>query len=320
MNIILTGSSGYIGTLLLTSWLNNPKVKRIIAIDSVRPKFLSALGHPRIQFIQKDLADVNFDEIREKIDAVVHAAYLIRKPYFQNAAKAQERSNFSGAENIFSFAFKNNISKLIHFSSVAVYGATSRNTLGCKFRESDPVAETKIAYGADKGLIEKNLEKALRVRNPKTQVITFRPGSISGPFYKNMVRKSGLQSYLKAFPIIPITSNVGARQFVHESDVVHAVNFCLEKKLKEKHSVFNLVPQDHLTFKDIAKLLNKAVVKIPLSLARLSFNLMWHLSLGKIPSAPGTINSYSYPILADGSKISTLGFKYRYSSKDTFLA
>jgi len=320
MNILITGSSGYIGSLLIYSWLLSPKVNKIIAIDTEKPKFLSALGHPRLHFIKKDIADVDLNEIDDKIDAVVHTAYIIRKPYFRNDIERQEHSNLKGAENIFGFALKNNVKKLIHFSTVAVYGANPENSLERRFIESDPVKETKVAYGVDKAAIETKLENLVKALKSKTQVVLIRLGSVTGPFLKDAVKKSGLQSYLKVFPFVPVTSSVSARQFVHEEDVVRAINFCLETKTKDQYSILNLAPEDHLTFRDIAKLSNKVTIKIPKPIAELAFNLMWHLSLGKIPSAPGTINSYSYPILVDSSKISKLGFKYQYSSRDAFLA
>ena len=320
MKVLITGSSGYIGSLLVNSWLNNPKIEKIVAIDSQEPKFLHSKKNPKIQFIKQDVADVDFDEIESGIDAVVHAAYVIRKPYFKSSAKLQKRSNFEGAENVFNFAFKHNIKKLIHFSTVAVYGANSENSLGRKFIESDPIGETIISYGVDKAAIERKLEELIKNYNPKTQVVSVRLGSVTGPFLKNTVKKSGLLSYLKAFPFVPVTHDEGARQFIHEEDVVRAINFFLSKDIGSKYAIFNLAPDGHLTFEDIAKLSNKIALKIPKPIARLAFNLMWHLSFGKIPSAPGTINSYSYPILVDSSKISKLGFKYLYSSKDAFLA
>lgn len=330
MKILITGSSGYIGSLLVSSWLSNPEIEKIIAIDSKEPKPLYSKNNPKIQFIKSDIADADLDSINEKIDAVVHTAYIIRKPYSRKGAQNQERSNFGGAENVFNFAFKNNTSKLIHFSSVAVYGANSENSLDRKFTESDPIGETQIAYGVDKAIIERKLENMIRKFNPsskvgsasggKTQVISIRLGSVTGPFLKNVVKKSGLQSYLRVFPFVPVTHDEGARQFIHEDDVVNAINFFLEDKIKDKYSIFNLAPEGYLTFKDMANLSNKITLKIPKPLAKLAFNLMWHLSLGKIPSAPGTINSYSYPILVDGSKVSKIGFEYKYNSKEAFLA
>ena len=333
MKILITGSSGYIGSLLVSSWLSNPKIEKIIAIDSKEPKLLYSKDNPKIQFIKSDIADTDLNLINEKIDAVVHTAYIIRKPYSKKGARNQERSNFGGAENVFNFVFKNNISKLIHFSSVAVYGANSENSLDRKFTESDPIGETQIAYGVDKATIERKLEGMIKEKNPKTQVVSIRLGSVTGPFLKNIVKKSGLQSYLRVFPFVPVTHDEGARQFIHEDDVVSAINFLLEgeinpdaksglrlKRRRENPIIFNLAPEGHLTFKDMAILSNKIALKIPKPLAKLAFNLMWHLSLGKIPSAPGTINSYSYPILVDGSKISKIGFEYKYSSKEAFLA
>lgn len=54
-------------------------------------------------------------------------------------------------------------------------------------------------------------------------------------------------------------------------------------------------------------------------MARLAFFVMWHVSRGHIPTAPGSWKGYSYPIAVDGSKVErVLGMSYTASSYDAF--
>jgi len=324
MRIILTGASGYIGSQLMDLWLKEDRIEEIIAIDLKDPRFLFEKNNPKVRFIKKNVADINFEaELPNfgEIGAVVHAAYLIRTPYFHKAEHL--RSNIFGAENVFKFALNNKILKLIHFSTVAVYGAKKGNSLERPFKENDAIQEDKITYGKDKGEIEKILQNLNQKyqNQSETEISVLRIGSVSGPFGKLVVGKKGLQSFLRGLlPFIPITGEVSARQFVHEDDIIAAVNFCLFEPLGEKYNVFNLAPNGLLTFREIAKILNKKIFKFPKFFFRTVFWLAWHLSLGKIPTPPGVVNSYAYPIIVDGLEICSKGFDYKYTGRDAFLA
>ena len=54
-------------------------------------------------------------------------------------------------------------------------------------------------------------------------------------------------------------------------------------------------------------------------MVRLAFFWVWHLTRGRIPTAPGSWKGYSYPIAVDGSKVTRmLGYTYQYSGPDAF--
>jgi UDP-glucose 4-epimerase len=325
MTILLTGSSGYIGSLLLDSWVNNPDINKIIAIDSKPPRFLPRNAHPKIHFIQKNIAHLDLEKelgSHHSIDAVVHTAYIIKTSYSKSATKLQNEANFSGLENILKFSLQHKIPKFIHFGTVASYGANPENSIKEPFSESAPLRENTIKYGSDKKNIEKLISQILTSQNSNSTLVTiFRIGSVSGPFLQNVVKKTGLMSFFRgAFPFIPIVNNESARQYIHEEDVVGAVNFILHHEAKESLTIFNLAAPEIFTFREIAQLLNKKIIKIPFWLAKLSFYFLWHLSLGKIPTPPGVINSYAYPIVVDGKKINQFGYSYNYSGKEALLA
>ena len=323
MKIFITGASGYIGSQLVDSWLKDSRIEKIIALDINLPRFLFKSDNPKIHFIQKNLADVNLEEELKDfspVDAVVHTAYFIRTPYFKKDLDYQERSNFKGAENVFDFACKNKIKKLIHFGTVASYGAKPENELSKKFEEGDQLKEDLIAYGKDKRSIEEKLREIQSRYNSETKIVVLRIGSVSGPFLQNVVKKTGLLKFFRGIlPLVPITSEKSARQYVHEDDVVGAVNFLLDREIDSGILALNLAAGSYFTFREIAEILKKKPVKIPHFVAKLAFLVLWHLSLGKIPTPPGTINSYSYPIIVDGSKITKLGFNYKYTCTDALL-
>ncbi len=324
MRLVLTGAGGYLGRMLLDSWCDDERVSSIIAIDR-RPLALlpTTVKHEKITFICGDLTSIDFETAcgRERLDAVVHTAYDIRTPYWPGAQRRHEQTNRLAAERVFRFAFKRNVSKLIHCSTIAAYGARPDNDPARPLTETAPLQEQTFAYGSHKRLIEDKLRQLVSSQPGKTETVILRIASVTGPLAQRLSSKRGLITLLKGLlPFVPITNDLALRQYLHEDDLVSAINFCLWRQLGTPLTIYNVAPDCHLTFVQIARRLRKRVVRIPYQLARLAFALAWYLSLGKIPTAPGSINSYTYPIRVDGSALVRDGFHYQYACEDAFLA
>lgn len=344
MNIFITGASGYIGGMLVDRFAKDSKVTHITALD-MKPLPNLAIRLPsgnRIAFVQHNLGDSGWEE---KVlehgmpDVVIHAAYVIRQAYGKKR-EWQIKSNITAAERVFDFVFKNKIPRLIHFSTVASYGALPQNSVSYKFRESDLLRETNYLYGADKKIIEEKLKKMFHASpassneagraGSMTQVLVVRPCAVTGPLGQNQFRRFGLLQMIKyGLPVVPITGHESARQFVHEDDVWEAVKlmagsprFASEAggRILGRYEIFNLAPPEFLLLKDMAKEIGKVSVMVPPAVVKVLFALMWHLSQGRLPTVPAGVNSYTYPIVVDGSKIAKCGFQYRYTARDALKA
>ncbi len=322
MKIFITGASGYIGGMLAERFLENPLVEGVIALDMKPPPARFPLKHPKLSWIDYNLGDSGWEEKVLKIftpDVIVHAAYVIRQGYGTKRAW-QIKSNITAAERGFNFAFQNKIKRLIHFSTVASYGALRTNTTEKLFREEDPFREAKYLYGVDKKVIEEKLQALYAKANPATQVLVVRPCAITGPRGQFMFRRFGLLFIKKGLPFIPLTGKDSARQFVHEDDIFEAIQFMVKDGIPGAYEVFNLASPDLFLLKNMAREIGKISVRIPMILGKLTFGFLWHITRGKIPTVPAGINSYTYPIIVDGSKITRLGFKYNYSGREALKA
>lgn len=324
MRLLLTGASGYLGRMLLDSWCDDERVSSIVAIDR-RPLELlpTTVKREKITFVCGELTSIDFEAIcgPEPLNAVIHTAYDIRTPYWHWAQRRHEQTNRLSAERVFRFAFSRNVTKLIHCSTIAAYGARPDNDPAQPLTEAAPLREQTFAYGSRKRLIEDELRQLMAAQSNKTEAVILRIASVTGPLAQRLSSKRGLITWLKGLlPFVPITGDQALRQYLHEDDLVAAINFCLWRQLNAPLTTYNVAPDCHLTFIQIARRLRKRVVRIPYLLVRISFALAWHLSLGKIPTAPGSINSYTYPIRVDGSALIRAGFHYQYSCDDAFLA
>lgn len=338
--IFITGGAGYVGKLLISYLVEKGGVQKVVVLDKQpKPAFFSEYEE-EIVYIQKNTLDDWESQVSEcNPDVVIHAAWEIREPYFDK--EAYRRENIVGSKKVFAFAFESSAEKLIHFSTVASYGAYPNNSPDNRFVESDDLRESGYSYADQKLAVEKQLrrmqESALQSENHTPSIAVLRPASITGPFGRNKEDGFGLQSALagdladsdsiwfrlidKLLFFTPITSK-WLRQFVHEDDVVHIISKIIRHRMETDYEVFNLAPPGEvMRGRDMARTVERPALEISPQLIRLVFFIVWHMSLGKIPTAPGVWKTYSYPIAVDGSKVADqLNFNYEHTAVEAFAS
>ncbi len=335
--ILVTGASGYVGAMLVFELAKREDVEMVFGLDVLpRPEFLDGLK--KLSWLKTNTKDLSWISKMEEFqpDIVIHTAWQIRELYGKK--KLQRKWNIEGSQRVFNFALNSPcVSRLIHFSTVASYGAYPDNSLEKFFKEEDLLRPSDYLYAEEKREVENILKKIVLERGYKfnKKIYIVRPASITGPRGRFGREKFGLQSVLSGSIIksksvwykligfltsfTPITEK-WARQFVHEDDVIEITMILAFEENLGNYEVFNLAPLGKPVFgKDMALMVGKKAVKIPPFLIRVIFFFLRHLSFGKIPTSRGGWKSYSYPILVDGSKITKVfNYKYKFESKDAF--
>ena len=303
-------------------------VEKIIALDKEeQPDFLK--NNQKIVWISANTSDGSWQEEVGKYnpDVVIHTAWQIREMYGKK--ELQWKWNVEGSDAVFDFAFNTeSVKKLIYFSTVSSYGASSKNTFEHYFKEGEPFTENEYLYGVEKRVVEANLHKKFEsTEGHKPQVFIVRPAAITGPRGRFMRIRFGLQSALsgqlkKSFIhkfISLMVSSVPAtkgwvRQFIHEDDVMDIVKLFAFNDLEGEYEVFNISPPGEPVFsKDMAHAVGKKVLPVSPFVVRIAFFFFWHLSRGRVPTSKGGWKFYSYPVLVDGSRI-TKRYNFHYSS------
>ncbi len=333
--ILITGAAGYVGAALIQKLAKREDVERIVALDKEPLPELIA-GEKKLIYIQKNTADAWEEEAAKyHPDIVIHAAWQIREMYGNK--KTQWKWNIDGSDKLFNFAFEHvSVKRLVHFSTVASYGARANNSIEHRFREEEGFRESDYLYAEEKRIVEVHLEEkyaAAKKQGSEVQVAIVRPAAITGPRGRFARIRFGLQAALSGqlkenfihrlisfmVSFVPITKN-WCRQFIHEDDVVDIVELLAFAELKSDYEVFNICPPGEVVRGvDMAKAVGKRAVYVHPQLIRLVFFWMWHLSRGRVPTSRGGWKSYSYPIAVDGSKLTRMyGFAYKYPSLDAF--
>ncbi|TXJ25874.1 MAG: SDR family oxidoreductase [Chitinophagaceae bacterium] len=127
MHILVTGGAGFIGSNLVESLLDDPRVTKVRVLDNLATGSLSNiksfLSHSKFEFIEGDIRDYDTCmQACEKIDLISHQAALgsvprsIKDPLTTNAV------NITGTLNVFTAAKEQNVRRIVFAASSSTYG------------------------------------------------------------------------------------------------------------------------------------------------------------------------------------------------------
>lgn len=330
--ILITGAAGYVGAMLVERFAKRDDVDRIIGIDK-EPMPEGFKNESKLVYLNLNTADSWQEQVRAYHPTIViHTAWQIREMYGDQAT--EWRWNIDGSDNVFDFSFAElSVDRLIHFSTVASYGAYASNTLEHRFVEEEEFRTMEYLYAEEKRIAEEHLKERYEKSDKHVTVAIVRPAAITGPRGRYMRIRFGLQSALAGqlkdsfvyrlvsamVAFVPVTPK-WLRQFIHEDDVVNIIERLAFGEKAGAYEVFNICPPGPVVLgSDMARAVGKRQLPVWPLMVRIPFFFFWHLTRGKIPTGRGAWKSYSYPIAVDGSKVTRkLGYVYQHSSPDAF--
>ncbi len=321
MKLFITGTSGYIGGMLVDRFVQRDDVDEIICLDK-SPMPARYKGNPKVLWIRANTSDESWQELiaSRKPDVVIHCAWQIREFYFRK--KLHDTWNMGGTKNVFRFMFDTrSVKKCIYPSSVAAYGAYPDNLVEKPFVESDPLREDEYLYGVQKKVSERDLEVqyaascTIHGADRTPDVTVFRIASVTGSRYAQAKRGMTLQNILARIPYIPIANPDWGRQFVQEDDLMTIFDAMIDEPPTGAYRTFNIAPPTFMKAADIVKAYGKRALYVPKELMRVSFFILRHLSLGRLPTSRGGWRSYVYPLAVDGGAVIRA-----YNSREPFIS
>lgn len=128
--ILLTGSAGYIGSVLVRTLLEEKY--QVFAIDNLMyggESLLNYLHNPFFKFLKIDITDYNsikrlFSE--NNFDAVVHLAAIVGDPACAKNKKLAYEVNLNGSLNLLECSIKYGVRRFIFASTCSNYGKMSK--------------------------------------------------------------------------------------------------------------------------------------------------------------------------------------------------
>lgn len=305
-NILITGSSGYLGRRLTEALRQSDNTGEIVGIDIQPPASPPEGG----MFYQKDIRDPQIGEIfsRHRIDTVFHLAFVV-KPIHNN--QLMHDIDVNGSQNILDNAAAAGVSHVLVTSSTLAYGAHPDNPP--QLSETDPLRGNRtFPYGYYKAVTDRMIQKFAEA-HPQLPVTILRPCTVFGP---------SIDNYISRMLFMPATVRIAGYnppvQFVHEDDFVEA---CLAGMAAEMPGAFNIAGDGTVTVDEIAAIIGTRVLPVPARILYPILEVLWRLHCPGIEVNRGYLDYVRHPFVASNQKAKdTLGFYPKYSSKETVEA
>lgn len=306
--IAITGTSGFIGSMLLRALVAERPRATILAIDRQPPE-CPERGY---RFLSLDLTDPEAGAAlaaafrKHRCTTVVHAAVPTQP---RRDVEATHELLSIGTMHLLIAAEKARVRHYCCASTTDVYGAFPTNPNFLTERHALRGAELG-AFLRDKVDVEKQFLRHQQ-KHPKDSVTILRPCTILGPTIHNY------KTHYLQHPIIPTVMGYDPLvQFVHESDVVRAFRMAIAKRVR---GTFNLVGHGVLPLSRALAMAQRIRIPIASPLLRVAGEICWQLDLSEAP--PTHLNFLQYPCVADGAKARReLGFTSVYSSQEALLS
>jgi len=306
-NILVTGASGYLGSLLIEKLASEKEILGIVNLVATDVRPLNK-DLPNVSFEKLDVREKNASEIFKKynIDCVVHLASIVT-PGKKSNREFEYSVDVDGTKNILSACLEAKVKRIIISSSGAAYGYHPENIK--PLVETNPVrGNYEFAYSHHKRLVEEEL-KMYREKHPELEQTIFRITTILGTNVNNQIT-----DLFKKPVQIGIPNNEIGFSFIWDLDAVDCFKHSI---FSDKTGIYNLSGDGYVTITERAKALKKHVFYIPSVV--LEKALLVLKKLGLTQYGPEQILFLKYRPILDNKKLKTdFGFIPKKNSHEVF--
>lgn len=305
--VALTGASSFLGRNLIGVLEEDPRTRRILAIDVKAPDTCGA----KTRMVNADLtSDASEERVAEALDAeavdtLIHLSFLSSPTYA--SAWAHELESV-GTMHLLNAARQVSPRKLILWSQTILYGAhpTNPNFL----TERHPLrADADEPFFADKIAAEREVN-AFAAKAKGTVVTTLRTAPIVGPTVRNYLTR-----YLSERVVLTLLGFDPLWQFVHEVDALAAFKLAIDRDFP---GTFNIVGEGVLPLSTVIKLAGRAALPMFHPAAEPLVSALWAAQIAAAP--PSFLRYLRYMCVADGDKAArVMGFRPSYTTREALL-
>lgn len=306
MKVWITGSSGYIGTQLLTEIERDRTIRAVVGQDVKPPaRPFKKLVHHTLDVNAPELRDVI---LRERPEALVHLAFILN-PIHDRAL--MRRVNVEGTRRIFEIAEAAGVKRVVMASSATAYGAFPDNP--SSLTEEMPVRGRANAfqYAAEKAEIDE-LARDFARAHPKVSVNVLRPCIVIGPNISNFIARLLLME-----PPVVVRGYDPPMQYVHETDAARAFWAVLKRG---KGGAYNVAGPGTIRVQEAAAMTGRAPLEVPYWIASAVNGLLWAVHAKKAEAPAAVLDFMRYPwVVANGRLERDTKFRYRYTTREAFV-
>jgi len=262
MKVLVTGSRGYIGCILVP--MLQKEGHDVIGLDTDLYERCTFTGEvPDIPTILKDVRDVEIEDL-EGIDAIIHLAGLSNDPLGDFNADLTVDINERGSIHIAKLAKKVGIERFLFASSCSNYGASGSN-----FLDENSAFNPVTPYGNSKVAVEKALIDLADEKFHPTYLRASTAYGLSPRIRFDLVANNLTAWAFTTGKVYLKSDGTPWRPIVHVEDISRAYIAVLHAPLDEIHNnSYNVgTTTENYTIKEIAEIVKEVVPDCEVSFA-----------------------------------------------------
>jgi dihydroflavonol-4-reductase len=237
--ILVTGGTGFLGAYIIKNLIEKGNSVRAIRRSPKLPFFIPKTILDKVEWVEGDILDFHsLSDAMQGIDRIIHTAAIVS--FSKKNRSEMYQTNIEGTANVVNAALENNVKRLLHVSSVAALGRTTKQEM---IDESKKWEENKnnTHYAKTKHYAEMHVWRGFAegltgaVINPST-ILGFGDWHQSScAIFRNVYK--GFPWYTK-----------GINGFVGVEDVAEAAVQVLASDISEKKYIVNA---ENMSFRDL---------------------------------------------------------------------
>jgi len=253
--VLVTGVSRYLGCRLAGRLAADPRIDRVIGVDTAPPARaeLDLLG--RTEFVLADIRNPLIAKVIDQaaVDTVVHAS-LTATPHRAGGRAPMKELNVIGTMQLLAACGKSEtVRRLVVKSTTAVYGFSARDP-AVFTEEMAARALPRSGYAKDAVEVEGYVRGFCR-RRPDVAVTTLRFANFVGPYID-----TPLTRYFR-LPVVPTALGFDPRlQLVHENDAIEVLRLAATA---DRPGTFNVAGDGVLLLSQAIRRAGKLAIAVP---------------------------------------------------------
>ncbi|MCA9666695.1 MAG: NAD-dependent epimerase/dehydratase family protein [Myxococcales bacterium] len=303
--VAVTGACSVIGDGVIARLEQDRRYVRVVALDVRKPdRPLNKTVFHKLDLTEPNAGARTAELLeRERVDTVLHAAFLARPT---RAGAWAHELEVIGTSSVLAACAACRLHKVVLFALAQAYGAHPRNPNYLEERHERRGMEGSRFF-ADKLEAERMTERFAQ-ENPATLVTILRCAPILGPNARNFVAR-----YLSR-PVAPVIMGYDPLvQLLHESDAIDAFMLCLDADFR---GTFNIASDGVLPLSTLLALAGRVAMPMPHGLAAPLSRLLWMTQVSTTP--PTFLDFLRYLCVVDTERARrVIGFEPRFDIRQT---
>lgn len=304
MNILVTGSEGYLMSKFI-DWLEKDNaVTKIIGLDIRETSRRKPGGkyvylkHDITQPLELVLQDV-------AVDTIIHAAWWFNPTH---DLRAQDRLDLQGTRNVLQLAAAKKVKQLIYLGSTTAYAPIPENPNEPPFpKEEDWRKNSELRkravyrYSRNKAVVDEWFQKFAE-ENPEMAVFWIRGAIVFGPATNNIVSYVVESPFTFGIFMFRVAGYDPQMQFLSERDVTEIL---YRAYLEKWRGPLNAASEGTIKYSEVIKILGRRELCLPAWILYPVTEILWRLRIFKFPAS--LIDMIRYPWVGDISLLKSKG-------------